>query len=314
MMHLPEGFAIGHWTDSAALTGCTVVLCPPNTVGGCDVRGNSPGSRELVLLASEKSMQEVHAILLAGGSAFGLAAADGVMRYLEEHGIGYQTPWGRVPIVPAAVVFDLNIGSPTVRPSAAAGYEACAHADAEENRMGSVGAGVGATVGKWAGTDARMRGGFGMADVVHESLKVAAVAVVNAVGDVLDEEGKVLAGARTREGAWVAREDALRRMRVSQTNPLQMMNTTLVAVITNAHLSKVDANRVAQRGHDGLARAIKPVHTMYDGDVVFALASGNVEASVDLVAEAGADAAVRAIRQAVRSASPHPSVRSVSSL
>lgn len=153
-----------------------------------------------------------------------------------------------------------------------------------------------------------------MAEVVHEALHVAAVAVVNAVGDVLDEEGKVLAGARTREGAWVAAEDAFRRMLLSRVNPLQMTNTTLVVVITNARLSKVDANRIAQRGHDGLARAIKPVHTMYDGDVVFTLGCGDVVASVDLVAEAGADAAAGAIRQAVRAASPHPSVRSVSSL
>jgi L-aminopeptidase/D-esterase-like protein len=307
-----RAFAVGHWTDTAGMTGCTVVLCPPKTVGGCDVRGNSPGSRELALLASEKSMQEVHAVLLAGGSAFGLAAADGVMRYLEERERGYQTPWGKVPIVPAAVVFDLNIGSARTRPTADAGYRACASASEEEHRSGSIGAGTGATVGKWAGMETWMRGGLGMADVSYEGLHVGALAVVNAVGDVLDEEGRVLCGARTAAGTWVADEDPLRRMRISR--GAQMSNTTLVVVMTDARLTKVDANRVAQRGHDGLARAIRPVHTMADGDVVFALGMGDVDASVDLVAEAGAEAAAAAIRQAVRSASPHASIRSLSSL
>jgi L-aminopeptidase/D-esterase-like protein len=312
--YLPEGYAIGHWTDAGGLTGCTVILCPPNTVGGCDVRGNSPGSREVALLASEKSMQEVHAILLSGGSAFGLAAADGVMRFLEGRGIGYATPWARVPIVPAAVVFDLNIGSAKARPSADAGYEACLRAKREEMSMGSVGAGVGATVGKWAGPEGRMRGGLGMAHVMDGPLHVGAVAVVNAVGDVLDDQGNVLAGARNREGGWAAGEQGVRRMRLSRANPLQMANTTLVVVATNARLSKVDANRVAQRGHDGMARAIKPSHTMFDGDIVFALGGGPVEVPVDVVAEAGAEAAARAIREGVRRASPHATAPSVSSL
>ncbi len=311
---LPDGFSIGHWTDPVGLTGCSVILCPPRAVGGCDVRGNSPGSRELALLASEKSMQEVHAVLLAGGSAFGLAAADGVMRYLEERGIGYQTPWARVPIVPAAVVYDLNIGDASVRPSAASGYAACTDAERRQEIDGSVGAGTGATVGKWAGLETRMRGGLGIATVEHEALRVTGVAVVNAVGDVLDEGGKVIAGARSREGSWIAGDDLFRRMRLSRGNALQMANTTLVAVLTNARLTKVDANRIAQRGHDGLARAIRPVHTMFDGDVVFALGGGTVEVPVDFVAEAGAEAAARAIRQAVRSASPHPTAPSVSSL
>lgn len=314
MGDLPEGYSIGHWTDGVGLTGCTVILCPPKAVGGCDVRGNSPGSRELALLASEKSMQEVHAILLAGGSAFGLAAADGVMRYLEERGIGYQTPWARVPIVPAAVVYDLNIGDASARPSAASGYQACADAAARSAITGSIGAGTGATVGKWAGMETRMRGGLGIATVEDGALRVTGVAVVNAVGDILDEGGKVLAGARSRDGRWIAEDDAVRRMRLSRSKPPQMTNTTLVVVLTNARLSKVDANRVAQRGHDGLARAIKPVHTMYDGDVVFSLGGGDVDAPLDLVAEAAAESAARAIRQAVWAASPHPSAPSVSSL
>jgi L-aminopeptidase/D-esterase-like protein len=312
-LHLPPGFRIGHWHDDKGMTGCTVVLTPPQTVGGADVRGNSPGSRELSLLASEKSMQEVHAVLLTGGSAFGLAAADGVMRFLEERGVGYTTPWVKVPIVPAAVIFDLNVATAQIRPNADSGYAACASASESELRTGSVGVGIGATVGKWAGLENRMRGGFGLALQEHRELVVAAAVVVNAVGDVFDDRGGVLAGAREKGGEWVSATDPLRRMRLPRGNPMQLTNTTLAVVMTNATLTKVDANRVAQRGHDGFARAIRPVHTMFDGDVVFALASGGATAQVDLVAEMGAEAIADAIRSAVRSAEPHPGISTLRS-
>ena len=296
---LPPGFSIGHWTDEAALTGCTVILCPPATVGGCDVRGSSPGSRELALLESEKTMNEVHAVLLTGGSAFGLAAADGVMQYLEEHDIGYKTPWVRVPIVPAAVIFDLNIGSKSVRPTAKSGYDACSDARRDAILEGSVGAGTGATVGKWAGTEFRMKGGVGIAGVTRDTLSVTAVAVVNAVGDVIDEGGSILAGARGNNKRWLAEQDPLRTFaRV----PPRLSNTTLVAIMTNARLTKVEVNRLAQRGHDGMARAIKPIHTSYDGDVVFGLACGEVAEAFDLVAEMGAEVTAQAIRRAVQMA------------
>jgi len=314
VIDLPSGFRVGHWDDAQALTGCTVILCPPKTVGGCDVRGNSPGSRELALLASEKTMQEVHAVLLTGGSAYGLAAADGVMRFLEEHDIGYKTPWARVPIVPSAVIFDLNIGSHRIRPTADSGYRACVGALNEDARLGSVGAGMGATVGKWAGTETRMRGGLGVELVSMESVTVCAVAVVNAMGDVLDDAGNILAGARTKEGKWLAEDDGLRRMRIPRSGVVPMTNTTLVALLTNARLSKVDANRLAQRGHDGMSRAVRPVHTSYDGDVVFALAAGQVDANIDLVAEMGAEVVAAAIRRAVREATPGGGVPSIGSL
>lgn len=296
---LPPGFSIGHWTDKAALTGCTVILCPPATVGGCDVRGSSPGSRELALLASEKTMNEVHAVLLTGGSAFGLAAADGVMQYLEEHNIGYQTPWVRVPIVPAAVVFDLNIGSKSVRPTAKSGYEACADARSDVVPEGNVGAGTGATVGKWAGTEFRMKGGIGIAGATRDALCVTALAVVNAVGDVIDEGGNILAGARGSDKGWLAERDPLRTF--ARVSP-RLSNTTLVAIMTNAWLTKVEVNRLSQRGHDGMARAVKPIHTSYDGDVVFGLASGEVGEPFDLVAEMGATVTAQAIRRAVQMA------------
>jgi L-aminopeptidase/D-esterase-like protein len=310
-MKLPVGFRIGHWTDTVGLTGCTVVLCPPKTVGACDVRGSSPGSRELALLAPDKTMQEVHAVLLSGGSAFGLAAADGVMRYLEERGIGYATPWIKVPIVPAAVVFDLNIGSKDARPDAASGYAACKSAAAEVTARGTIGAGTGATVGKWAGIAARMKGGFGVAVFEKDGLCMAAAAVVNAVGDVLDESGGILAGARTRDGVWLANKDPLRTF--GRSDQIRAANTTLVVIMTNSKLTKVEANRLAQRAHDGMARAIKPVHTSYDGDVVFCLASGEVIAGFDILAELGADLTSQAIRNAVQLATSVDDVPSAGS-
>ncbi len=295
------GFRVGHWTNLRAITGCTVVLCPPDTSGGCDVRGNSPGSRELMLLGSEKSMQEVHAVLFAGGSAYGLAAADGVMRYLEEHDIGYATPWGKVPIVPSAVIFDLNIGDAKIRPDASAGYSASGEARSPNVEQGNVGAGTGAVAGKWAGPEYRIKGGLGTTSLKVENIGVGALAVVNAVGDVVDADGKILAGARLPSGEFLATKDSQSRLRRSR--PALATNTTLVVSTTNVRLSKVDCNRVAQRMHDGLARAIAPVHTLHDGDTTICLASGRVDASVDVVAEMAVEAAAEAIRNAVRSAS-----------
>ena len=301
---LPPGFALGHWHDEEACTGCSVLLPPPGTVGSCDVRGSSPGSRELALLSPVRKMQEVHALLLTGGSAFGLAAADGVMRFLEESDRGYATPWGRVPIVPAAVIYDLNCGTPAVRPTAESGYRAARAAGGDHLEDGSVGAGMGATVGKWAGIDHRMRGGLGLSSIVEGSLVVSAVAVVNAVGDVLGEGGAPLAGARDPSGAWSVARDPMRKLGLDQFPAAEIQNTTLIALLSNARLSKLEAYRMAQRGHDGMARAIRPVHTAYDGDIVFALASGQVEAPAELLAELGAELTTRAIRRAVLAARP----------
>jgi L-aminopeptidase/D-esterase-like protein len=293
---LPEGFRIGHWADPEAETGCTVVLCPERTVGGCDIRGNSPGSRELALLDSTRTMSEVHALLLTGGSAFGLAAADGVMRFLEERGIGYVTPWARVPIVPAAVIYDLNVGSATVRPTPASGYAACENA-VSSVYAGRIGAGTGALVGKWQGLERSMRGGFGVAGDRIGDVVIVAIAVVNAVGDIIDADGSIIAGAQGAKERWAAREQNATFQMPLDPSPT---NTTLVALLTNAQLSKVDANRMAIRGHDGMARSVKPVHTSHDGDVVFTLASGVHAGSFDSIAEKGADLAAAAIRSAVR--------------
>ncbi|MDP2886089.1 MAG: P1 family peptidase [Ignavibacteria bacterium] len=300
MLTAVPGIRVGHHTDSKALTGCTVILCPPNTRASCEVRGNSPGSRELALLAPEKSAQEVHAILLTGGSAFGLAAADGVMRWLEEHNVGYSTPWATVPLVPTAVVFDLNVGSSAVRPDALSGYRACDAASDNGVEEGNVGAGTGTTVGKWKGFEFWMKGGVGTTSVQSSGLIVAALAVVNSVGDIIDANGAVLAGARRADGEFFGVTELHRPL--SRGKVLQSSNTTLVVVATNARLSKLELFRVSQRMHDGMARAVVPAHTSYDGDVSFALSCGQVEADLDLISEIAAQVTADAIRRGVKSA------------
>lgn len=294
------GIKVGHFTDEKALTGTTVILCPPKTKASCEVRGNSPGSRELALLAPEKSAQEIHAVVLTGGSAFGLSAADGVMRWLEEHGIGYSTPWACVPIVPTAVVFDLNVGSSSIRPDSLSGYSACEAATEGRVEEGNVGAGTGATVGKWRGFDSRMKGGVGTASRKVGELIVGAIAVVNAVGDVIDTDGSVLAGSRAADGRFYGTTEGYRPL--ARGKVLEESNTTLVLVATNARLSKLELFRVSQRMHDGMSRAIVPVHTSYDGDVTFALSCGEVSADLDFVSEVAAQMTAEAIRRGVKTA------------
>jgi L-aminopeptidase/D-esterase-like protein len=295
------GILVGHYTDRKALTGCTVVLCPSKTVASCEVRGSAPGSRELALLAPEKQMQEVHAILLTGGSAFGLGAANGVMKFLSEHKVGYQTPWALVPIVPSAVIFDLNVGDSTAFPTHDDAFHACANASAGVEQ-GNVGAATGATVGKWHGLDAAMKGGIGTTSVRVGDVIVGALAVVNAVGDVVGREGNILAGAQEK-GKFFGSEMRLGSLQ-NEGMLLRNINTTLVVVATNARLSKVDCYRVAQRAHDGMARAIVPSHTTFDGDTTFALSAGKISAPIDLVAEMGAEATAESIRSAVKHSKP----------
>jgi len=295
-----SGIKVGHYTDTKAMTGCTVILCPPGAVGSCDMRGSAPGSRETPLLDPEKTMNQVHAILLTGGSAFGLAAADGVVNYLVEKNIGYETPWVKVPIVPAAVVFDLNVGDKNVRPLPAHAYEACKVATDGNIERGSVGAGTGATVGKWMGPQYWMKGGIGVAEYKYNDLIVSAFAVVNAVGDVYDEYGKILAGARHPDGGFWAEVDP--DARFGET-PLPLnTNTTLVVVASNAKLNKMDVYKMCRRAQSGMARAIKPVHTSHDGDCVFGLATGVVDIQIDYAAEIAAEVTAEAIRDGVRSA------------
>jgi L-aminopeptidase/D-esterase-like protein len=254
---------VGHDTNLEAGTGCTVILCDTPAIGGVDVRGSAPATRETDLLRPMNLVEEVNAVLLTGGSAYGLDAAGGVMRYLEEHDIGYQTGAARVPIVPAAAILDLPFGSANVRPDAAAGYRACENATAEPVMLGNAGAGTGATVGKMAGPFFAMKGGLGSASTqLSDGTLVGALVVVNAVGDVIDPQThQIIAGARHPTGQGFLASDPFG-------------NTTIAVVATTASLTKEQVNKVAQMAHDGIAQAIRPAHTMFDGDVIFALALG----------------------------------------
>ena len=295
------GILVGHSTNLDAATGCTVVLCPQGAVGGVDVRGSAPGTRETDLLRPGNLVQQVHAILLSGGSAFGLDAASGVMRYLEERDVGYRIGAGVVPIVPAAIIFDLGLVTHSVRPGPDDGYAACVNASDSPPEEGSVGAGTGATVGKTMGREHATKGGVGTASVDLDGLVVGALAVVNAVGDVVDPEtGQVLAGPRDDEGRRFFRSIDVLAGAVEEPVLASPTNTTLAVVATNATLTKEQANKLAQVGHDGLALAIRPCHTMADGDVVFALATGESDEPVNM--NRLCSAATTAVAQAIVSA------------
>ena len=298
------GLSVGHWTDLDAATGCTVVLCDGDgAVAGVDVRGSAPGTRETDLLDPVSAVQRVHAVLIGGGSAFGLDAASGAMRWLEAHGRGVEVGPLRVPIVPAAVLFDLPVGRPDVRPDAAAGEAACEAASPAPVPQGSVGAGTGATVGKMFGFERATKSGLGSASVrLAGGVTVGALVAVNAAGDVVDPaSGSVVAGHRLPQGGFARTSDWLRQ------RPAEIGiggSTTLAVVATDAELTKVEAAKVARMAHDGLARTIDPVHTMLDGDTVFALATGaaGVTADVTAVGAAAATALARAVLAAVREA------------
>jgi L-aminopeptidase/D-esterase-like protein len=306
------GLQVGHAQDFEAATGCTVVLVREGAVCGVDQRGGAPGTRETDLLRPMHLVEKVHAVLLTGGSAFGLAAADGVMRWLEEHHIGFDVGVTHVPIVPAAVLFDLTVGRADVRPDAAMGYAACQNAVSDsampetgniEPEMGSIGAGTGAMVGHILGPQGRMKGGLGTAVIeVGEGLLVGALFAVNCFGDVVDPtSGQILAGARKLpEGDFV---DTMRVLKQGSGGFTRQGHTVIGVVATNATLSKEAANKVAQMAHDGLARAIRPAHTMFDGDTIFALATAQgPTADVNLIGAFAAEATAQAIVNAVKEA------------
>lgn len=298
------GIRVGHDTNLKAGTGCTVLLCDTLAIGGVDVRGGAPATRETDLLHPACMVEEVHAILLTGGSAFGLDAASGVVRYLTEHNKGFDTGVARVPIVPAAAIFDLPFGDSTVRPDAEAGYRACTQATANAIEQGNVGAGTGATVGKLFGPAFAMKGGLGSASMeLAGGVIVGALVVVNALGDIVDPETQhIIAGTRS---------PLEQEKRTAAANVFG--NTTIAIVATSAALTKTQVNKVAQMAHDGLARAIQPAHTMFDGDTIFALATGpRAEAPADpavaaqhvsMIGAAAATTLARAIIHAIRHAS-----------
>ena len=298
-----EGIRVGHASDFDACTGCTVILCEAGAVAGVDVRGWASGTRELDALAPQHLVTEIHGLLLAGGSAFGLEAAAGVMRYLEERGIGFDVGVTRVPIVPGAILFDLGIGDFRVRPDAAMGYRACEAAVRGKVEEGSVGVGTGATVGKLFGVRHAMKGGVGTASIeLKGGLRVGALAAVNAFGDVRDRAtGAILAGARDPDTGKLA--DTVAQMKQGRSRrTFYVQSTTLAVIATNARLTKAEAILVARMGQGGLTRMIAPVHTAFDGDVLFALATGDVEGDVNLVGQAGAETVAEAVLRAVKTA------------
>jgi L-aminopeptidase/D-esterase-like protein len=303
-----EGVKVGHFTESKRPTGCTVLLTEEGATGGVDVRGGAPGTRDTELLNPVNTVEKVNAIVLAGGSAFGLAAADGVVRYLEEKGFGYQAGKVRVPIVPAAILIDLAIGDSSIRPTAESGYKACKAASIKPPEQGTIGAGAGATIGKMMGYGRAMKGGFGTASIrMANGLVVGAMVAVNAVGDVYDHlSGKLIAGARTADGKQLA--DVMNLIRKGELPGMQQGsdNTTIGAVATNAELTKAQATKIAQMAHDGYARAIRPVHTPADGDTIFSLGTGKLKLPMDrwlgilgaLAADVMAEAIVSAVQHA----------------
>lgn len=296
------GIEVGHFTDSRRPTGCSVVLVREGAIAGVDVRGAAPGTRETDLLQPANLVTHVHAVLLSGGSAWGLDAAGGVMRWLEEHDIGLQTAYALVPIVPAAVIYDLGVGDARIRPDAQAGLAACEAATRLAPQQGNAGAGAGALVGKLMGMQRAMKGGVGTASLSAGGCTVGALVVCNAVGDVLEpSSGQLLAGARTADGrSLLGTRDALLQGQLPQ-NMLAGNNTTVGIVATDAVLTKAQAQRIAMAAHDGLARSINPVHTSFDGDTLFALGTGGSGKPADmlmlatLAAEATARATVNAI-------------------
>lgn len=307
------GIEVGQAQDDLALTGCTVVLARKGAVAGVDVRGSAPGTRETDLLNPVNLVEKVHAVVLAGGSAFGLDAASGVMRYLEEHGIGFDTGAGKVPIVPAAILFDLNLGRGDVRPDAEMGYQAAASASSGAPAEGNFGAGAGASVGKIFGLKSAMKAGIGTASLNAGGLIVGALVAVNAFGDVIDPKtGQILAGARStklgplklgQEGYF---GDTLEMMKtfIGRTvlSFATKANTVIGVVATNARLTKSEATKVAQMAQDGVARTIRPAHTMLDGDTIFALSTGDKKADASTVGAFAVEAVTQAILHAVQGA------------
>jgi L-aminopeptidase/D-esterase-like protein len=299
------GIEVGHFTDTRRPTGCTVVLAREGAIAGVDVRGAAPGTRETDLLAPTNLIDRVHGILLAGGSAWGLDAATGVVQWLEEQGVGFPVGPARLPIVPGAVLFDLVVGDASIRPDAAAGYRACELASAKAPAQGNVGAGTGAAVGKAFGIERAMKGGIGTASVTVDGITVGALVACNAMGDVIDPDtAQVIAGARSRNGKALL---DTRRALLRGEPPKPMLagtNTTIGVIATDAVITKVQASRLATVGHDGLARSINPVHTMSDGDTLFALGTGRAGRTIGMLqlGTMAAEAVALAVACAVRAA------------
>ena len=320
------GIKVGHASDFEGITGCTVILCETGATAAVDQRGGGPGTREIALLNPVNHVEKIHAVLLAGGSAFGLDAAAGVMQYLEENNIGYQTGVARIPIVPAAILFDLNIGNPKARPTPEMGYIACKKASDTDPEQGSIGAGTGATIGKILGMTYATKSGIGNASInIEDGLKVSAIVAVNAIGDVFDpEQGKIIAGVRgniKKSGSAKNKSkfsDTLEIMKSPSGKTLldkaEKSNTVIGVVITNAYFNKTSMTKVAQMAQNGLVRSIRPANTMHDGDTIFALSSGKKMANLNLVGALAAQVVQKAIHNAVKNATTLGGIPAISDL
>ncbi|HHY04572.1 MAG TPA: P1 family peptidase [Thermoanaerobacterales bacterium] len=297
-----EGIKVGHAHDVNAVTGCSVILCEQGATAGVDVRGGAPGTRETDLLCPKNMVEKVHAVYLSGGSAFGLDGASGVMKYLEEKGVGFDVGVAKVPIVPGAVIFDLTIGDHKRRPDLAMGYRACLNATTKNEMMGNVGAGMGATVGKILGDEFAMKGGLGTASITVKDLVVGAIVIVNCLGDVVDPDtGKIIAGALNEEKNSFA--DTISLIKNGFDGSARFgANTTIGTIATNAKLSKAGASKVASMAHNGYARTIRPVHTMSDGDTIFCLSTGKIDADISIVGALAAEVMAKAVVRAIKNA------------
>lgn len=294
-----EGIKVGHYEDLENLTGCSVIICEEGATGGIDVRGSAPGTRETDLFQDKKTVDKIHSVVLSGGSAFGLDASSGVMKYLEEKNVGFDTGIIKVPIVSSAVIFDLGLGNPHIRPDLNMGYLASKNSNNKDYSQGNVGAGAGASVGKILGKKFSMKSGLGSASVILGDLVVSAMVVVNAVGDVYNLKGKKIAGVYDYENSKFL--DSIEIMKSGYINTLEGVNTTIGVVATNAILTKGQSNKVAEMAHNALAKRIMPVHTTFDGDTVFSLSTNKVEADVNLVGTLGIEAMEKAIVNSILS-------------
>ena len=298
-----DGIKVGNAENLEAATGCTVVICEEGATAGVDVRGGSPGTRETDLLNPQNLVDKVHAVMLSGGSAFGLDAASGAMKYLEENNIGFDVQVTKVPIVCGAVLFDLVVGDYSVRPDLDMGYRACENANNKECPSGNIGAGTGATVGKFLGVERAMKGGLGSYAFQIGDLKVGAIVAVNCLGDVIDPDtGEILAGLLDKEGKdLIGTENVLIENYANKKNVFSG-NTTIGVVATNGIFTKAEANKLASMSHNGYARSIRPAHTIFDGDTIFTMATGKVEADINVVGFLAARAMEKAVVNAIKSA------------